>query len=52
MSGSAVQRLVLRNMTIGFTALTLWLSTLQSSRLFGYRARSFLILGTLKTPSR
>lgn len=46
MSGSAVQRLVLRNMTIGFTALTLWLSTLQSSRLFGYRARSFLILGS------
>ena len=45
MSGSAVQRL-LRNMTIGFTALTLWLSTLQSSRLFGYRARSFLILGS------
>lgn len=36
-------------MTIGFTALTLWLSTLQSSRLFSYRARSFLKLGSIKS---
>ena len=35
----------LRNMTIGFTALTLWFSALQSSRLFSFRARSFLWLG-------
>lgn len=41
-SEDAASKLLTLNMTIGFTALTLWLSTLQSSRLFGYRARSFL----------
>ena len=32
-------------MTIGFTALTLWFTALQSSRLFSFRARSFLMPG-------
>lgn len=41
-SQDAASKLLTLNMTIGFTALTLWLSTLQSSRLFSYRARSFL----------
>ncbi|CAK9062447.1 Band 3 anion transport protein (Anion exchange protein 1) (AE 1) (Anion exchanger 1) (MEB3) (Solute carrier family 4 member 1) (CD antigen CD233) [Durusdinium trenchii] len=41
-SQDAASKLLTLNMTIGFTALTLWFTALQSSRLFSFRARSFL----------
>ncbi|CAE7662852.1 Slc4a1 [Symbiodinium necroappetens] len=41
-SSAAASKLLTLNMTIGFTALTLWLSTLQSSKLLTFKGRMFL----------